>query len=181
MNKPELHKSERLYEFLLKFYPKNYKKEFGEEMKYVFSEFLKDAYAENGKQEITNLWIRTILGESKSIFIQYIENIKRRDYMKLAKNDVIMENTIFLWLALATGVILLIPLIVMQFSSEMNWDETDFIIIGILLFGMGSLFVITARMIQSKSLRIAIGVVFVLAVMYIWAELAVGIFTNLGS
>ncbi len=44
--------SERIYDFLLKFYPESYRIEFEEEMKYVFSESLKDAYFEHGEQGI---------------------------------------------------------------------------------------------------------------------------------
>jgi hypothetical protein len=96
--------------------------------------------------------------------------------MQTKTTDIIMQNKIFLWIALFTGFILLIPLL-----SGWDWDETDFIIIGILLFGMGSLFVLTARNIKSGSKRMFVGGIFLIAVLYIWAELAVGIFFNFGS
>ena len=51
---------------------------------------------------------------------------------------------------------------------------------GVLLFGMASLFVLAARQAARKH-RMLIGVIFVAAFLCIWAELAVGIFTNLGS
>ena len=91
----------------------------------------------------------------------------------------LMRNTVFAWLALATGLLLLIPLIAMQFTTEVNWDETDFIVMGLLLYGSGSLFVLLARKLPRRhwmAVGIATGVLFV----YVWAELAVGIFTNLG-
>lgn len=91
----------------------------------------------------------------------------------------IMQNKIFIWIAVATVIILMVPLTAMQFSSEVNWDETDFIVMGVLLFGISSLFVLAARKIRKH--RIIIAIVFALVFLYIWAELSVGIFTNLGS
>lgn len=92
-----------------------------------------------------------------------------------------MQNKVFLWIALVTGLILLVPFLAMQFSNEVNWDETDFIVIGILVFGVGSIFVLVARKIRKTWHRVAIGIVLLVTLFYIWAELAVGIFTNLGS
>lgn len=86
----------------------------------------------------------------------------------------------FAWLAAATGVLLLIPLLAMQFTAEVNWEETDFIVMGLLLYGSGSLFVLLARKLPRRhwlAVGIATGFLFV----YVWAELAVGIFTSLGS
>ena len=96
--------------------------------------------------------------------------------MKTKTTDIIMQNKVFLWIALFTGFVLLIP-----FLNGWDWDETDFSIIGILLFGMGSLFVLTARNIKSGSKRMLVGTLILMAVLYIWAELAVGIFFNFGS
>jgi len=99
--------------------------------------------------------------------------------VKTKNTDIIMRNKVFLWLALATGLILLIPLIAMQFSSEVNWTLSDFIVMGALLFGMGSLFVLTARKIRKH--RAILAIVFLAALLWLWAELAVGLFTNWGS
>jgi uncharacterized membrane protein SirB2 len=83
-------------------------------------------------------------------------------------------------LALLTGLVLLVPLTAMQFSPEVAWSGSDFVIMGLLVYLVGSLFIIGARRLPRRhwrTLGIALGVLFV----YVWAELAVGIFTTLGS
>lgn len=100
--------------------------------------------------------------------------------MKTNKNDIIMQNKVFVWIALGAAAILVVPLVAMQFTNEVDWDLSDFIMIGILLFGAGFLFVHVAR-VTPRKYRVLIGSAFVLAVLYIWAELAVGVFTNIGS
>lgn len=99
--------------------------------------------------------------------------------MKTENNDIIMHNKVIVWIALATGIILLIPLTAMQFTSEVVWTLADFVIAGGLLFGTGLAFVLTAR--RTRKYRAIIAIVLAAAFLYIWAELAVGIFTNLGS
>lgn len=98
-----------------------------------------------------------------------------------AKNvDIIRQNKLFLWIALATVAALSIPLVAMQFTSEVNWQLNDFIVMGVLLFGTGFAFVHVAR-VTPKKYRTVIGIAFILALLYVWAELAVGVFTNIGS
>jgi hypothetical protein len=94
--------------------------------------------------------------------------------MKTKNTDIIMQNKIFLWIAAATGVILSIPLVAMQFTSDVDWDSTDFIIMGTLLFGIGFLFVQVAR-ITPRKYRMLIGLGFLAGLFLIWAHLAVGI------
>lgn len=108
------------------------------------------------------------------------KNLPRKDDMKATKIDIIMQNKVFARIAVATGVILLIPLVAMQFTDEVKWGLPDFIVIGILLFGMGFLYVHIARVVPRKY-RTLIGVACIITLLYIWAELAVGIFTNIGS
>lgn len=100
--------------------------------------------------------------------------------MKQETNSWIFQKSVFIWIALVTGAILLVPLIAMQFTSEVNWSLLDFFVMGSLLIGMTSLFVFVARRVPRKH-RQLVGGIFVAVFLFIWAELAVGIFTNLGS
>lgn len=67
----------------------------------------------------------------------------------------------------------------MQFTGEVNWDEFDFIVMGLLCFCMGSLFVVASR--KAPQRKVLIGFVFVAVFVYLWAEFAVGVFTDFGS
>ena len=89
------------------------------------------------------------------------------------------RNKVFSWIAFGTGAVLLIPLVAMAFTDEVSWEVADFIIMGVLLFSMGSLFVLVSRRFPRR--RIIIGAMFVALFLYLWAELAVGVFTTLGS
>lgn len=73
-------------------------------------------------------------------------------------------------------VLLLIPFIAMQFSSEVNWSVADFVIAAILLTGTGLLCEFVIRRIQNKKYRIGICFLILLALFLVWAELAVGLF-----
>ena len=102
------------------------------------------------------------------------------EYSNKKHSDIITQNKVFILIALATGLILLIPFAAMKVTSDVNWDETDFIVMGTLLFGTGSIFVIVARKVNKKH-RIIIGTALIILLLYLWTELAVGIFTNWGS
>lgn len=98
----------------------------------------------------------------------------------MTPNNLIMRNAVFAWIALGTCLLLLVPFGAMQFTSAVRWGAMDFIVMGFLLFGAGTVFVLTARKVPQKY-RPALGAVVAAAFVCVWAELAVGIFTNLGS
>jgi hypothetical protein len=77
---------------------------------------------------------------------------------------------------LGTGAILLVPLVAMRFTGEVNWSPLDFIVAGLLLAGIGSLFVLLTRKLRTAPQRRAIGGGLLLTLVLVWAELAVGIF-----
>ncbi len=108
-----------------------------------------------------------------------LENQKESDSVKTNNSDIIMQNKVFVWITLATSFILLIPFIAMQFTGEVVWTLSDFVIAGALLFGTGLIFVLAAR--KTRKYRVVIGLVLAAMLLYVWAELAVGIFTNWGS
>lgn len=100
--------------------------------------------------------------------------------MSAMDNDLLSRKDVFVWTALATALLLLIPLIAMQFTAEVNWGREDFLVMGLLLFSTGSLFVLVARRVPPRH-RPVIGILFAAVLLFIWAELAVGVFTSLGS
>ena len=95
-------------------------------------------------------------------------------------NDLIMRNSVFGWIVAGTGVLLLIPLIAMQFTTEVNWGVGDFVVMGVMLITFASVLVIVARKAPGRR-RGIIGIAIFLAFLWLWAELAVGIFTDWGS
>ncbi|PCO04605.1 hypothetical protein AWR36_013305 [Microbulbifer flavimaris] len=76
--------------------------------------------------------------------------------------------------------ILLIPLIAMQFTAEVNWDRYDFILMAALTIGLGSLCAFISKRSTAKS-RIPVVATFVVVFLYLWIELAVGIFGGWGT
>ena len=74
----------------------------------------------------------------------------------------------------AAVLILLAPFLAMQLTSEVNWDETDFIVMGLMLGSVGLAIEFLVR--QSGSLAYRIGAVLaaLTAFLTIWANLAVG-------
>ncbi len=74
------------------------------------------------------------------------------------------------------SLLLLIPLVAMQFSDEVDWDLRDFIIAGILLYGTGMLLELVLQKFKSKLSRIIFCGLVLLILFLIWAELAVGVF-----
>lgn len=83
--------------------------------------------------------------------------------------------------ALVTAAILMIPLVAMQFTTEVNWTGLDFAAAGTLLALTGLVLTFALRKVRTTGSRLfALGLIG-LGFLYCWAELAVGIFTNLGS
>ena len=83
------------------------------------------------------------------------------------------------WAVIVAG-LLLIPLTAMQFTEEVDWTLTDFIAMAALLFGAGLVYVPATRKADIRR-RLATGIAVAAGFIYLWAELAVGIFTNWGS
>lgn len=74
------------------------------------------------------------------------------------------------------GSLLLVPLVAMRFTNEVDWKVSDFAIMGVLLLSTGLLCELIMRKVQSMQRRIIICGFILLIFLLIWAELAVGIF-----
>ncbi|WP_373519191.1 hypothetical protein [Pricia sp.] len=87
-----------------------------------------------------------------------------------------MKNTrLLIILGIAAG-ILSIPLVGMQFSDNVNWSGSDFLVMGILLLGTGLAIELALRKIPSTGNRLIVCGIIIVTLLVTWAELAVGIF-----
>lgn len=84
-------------------------------------------------------------------------------------------TTSILGLSLATGIILLVPLIAMQFTEEVIWTLSDFVIAGLLLFGTGLTYILVKAKSSELTYRIAVGFGLISGFFLLWVNLAVGI------
>src|ERR671913_2653100 len=71
--------------------------------------------------------------------------------------------------------LLLLPLIAMQYTSEVNWDETDFIVFGAMLAVACGTYELAARATSNGTCRAAVGIAVAAAFILVWMNLAVGI------
>jgi len=74
------------------------------------------------------------------------------------------------------GLLLLIPLIAMQLTNEVNWSFFDFIIMGGMLTITSLLIGIILKKVKNSKNRLILIVTIVMIFFLIWAELAVGLF-----
>lgn len=89
-----------------------------------------------------------------------------------------------------TGLILLVPFLAMQFNWQVpdpgsstqdgvNWTPSDFLAMGTLIFTTGLLIELAIKRLgRYRAVSVA---AIVLLFLWLWVELAVGVFTNWGS
>lgn len=99
--------------------------------------------------------------------------------MGIKLNDIINKNAVFAWIGLAVMILLAVPLLAMQISGDIKWGVFDFIFSGLILYAAGTFFVLLTRKYRHE--RRLVGTVLAFVVIWLWAELAVGLFTNLGD
>lgn len=79
-------------------------------------------------------------------------------------------------LLLGSSVILLVPFLGNLFSEEVNWSGFDYLIAAILLGSASFVLEFVLTKAKNKQSRWAWGIVVVLALALVWAEVAVGVF-----
>lgn len=86
------------------------------------------------------------------------------------------ENRRFFVIEAIAASVLFIPLVAMQFTSEVNWTLGDFLIAAIILLGAGATVDLALRILKKNSQRLAAVVTILAFLLLVWVELAVGIF-----
>lgn len=91
-----------------------------------------------------------------------------------------IEKRLIVW-AVVVALILMIPLVAMQFTAEVNWDLFDFVLMGAVMFGVGLAYELVARRSEKTVYRVAFGVGLAGAFLLFWVNGAVGIIGNEGQ
>ena len=77
--------------------------------------------------------------------------------------------------AVITALLLLVPLIAMQFTSQVDWNRADFIVAGFLLFVSVMTYNVVASKAGDVAYRAASGIAISASLLLIWMNLAVGL------
>lgn len=78
-------------------------------------------------------------------------------------------------IVLGTALLLLVPLVAMRFTREVDWGPGDFLAAGALLAGAGIAWVGVSRRVRAPGRRVLMKAGVALVLLLVWAELAVGI------
>lgn len=153
------------YAKLLRLYSKPYYERFGEGMEQTFNDLLRERAEEE----------RRFFGYALRMFIETFTGIIREKITFIIMQNITKRLTV--WAVFIT-LILMIPLVAMQFTNEVNWDLTDFVVMGALLFGVSLAYELVARRSEKTVYRIAFSVGLVTAFLLFWVNGAVGIIGN---
>lgn len=70
--------------------------------------------------------------------------------------------------------LLLLPAVAMQFTGEVNWTASDFVVMGVMLTGACGAYELLARTTSNTSYRAGVGIAIVTAFLTVWVNAAVG-------
>jgi hypothetical protein len=87
-------------------------------------------------------------------------------------------NHILIRAAIVPTLIILLPLIAMQYSHEVDWSLSDFVFAWVLLFGAIMVFSLLARKMNSLAFRAGMALAVGTSLFLVWANLAVGLIGN---
>jgi hypothetical protein len=80
---------------------------------------------------------------------------------------------IALWSAAA--LMLLVPLLAMQVTDDVNWTAADFVVAGVIILGAGIPFELAVRKTGNAAYRAGVGVALAAGLLLVWVNGAVGI------
>lgn len=89
------------------------------------------------------------------------------------------------WLRIAgwggAAILLLLPLVAMRYTSEVDWTLGDFIVMGALLGGSGLVLELATRKATSLAYRFGVTVAVAASFLLVWVNLAVGFLGDEGN
>ena len=76
----------------------------------------------------------------------------------------------------SAALLILLPLLAMQVTNQVNWGVFDFVAAALLIGGAGLGWELALRLTRNRARRAAIALALAAAFLLTWAELAVGVF-----
>ena len=158
----------KFYAQLLRFYPAPYHERFAEGMEQTFNDLCRERREAGGGLVSFVFWI----------FVEtFAEILRERITFMITQNKNIFR------IALVTGLVLLIPLVLTLLNPNAHinggngggadWGPLDFITMGVLLFGTWLALDFAVRKLTSPVYRMIACVAIVSALLLVWIELAV--------
>jgi hypothetical protein len=156
------------YARLLRLYPKSHYERFGESMAQTFNDLCRDRRESGERLSGFVLWL--FMDTSVQILKERVAVMMNQD----------ITRRLLAW-AIVIALLLLVPLVAMQFTDEVNWNLFDFVIMGCVLFGIGLAYELLARRSKDTTYRVAFGIGLVTAFLLFWVNGAIGIIGNEGQ
>jgi hypothetical protein len=150
----------KLYARLLRLYPQPYRERFAESMEQTFNDLCRE---------------RAEAGEGLGGFVLWVFVETSAGVIRENGRFIMMPNKNIIRIALATAILLLVPLLGNHFIDGWNWDLFDFAFMGALLFGTGLTFELVARKGGTIAYRAAVGIACAAGLLLVWINAAVGI------
>lgn len=150
-----------IYRALLSLYPKRFREHYAESMLQTFTDMCRERRNSNANMLSTVVWM----------FLETIVTILKENTAMILSHD--FARRMLIWTAVV-GLILMIPLVAMQFTTEVDWTTSDFVFMGLLLFACALMYEFVAMQ-GGITYRIAVGLGVITAFLLTWINLAVGI------
>lgn len=158
--------SVRLYRLLMLLLPRDFRREYGDQMVDDFRSMLRARSASP-----RGIWQLVAVDLIKTANREWSDEMRSRSTYR----------ALFI-VVLATALLLLVPAFAMRFTREVTWTAFDFAVAAVLLSGTGFTFVlVTAAAARMTVYRIALAVALGSALFLVWAILAVGIIGDSGD
>jgi hypothetical protein len=148
------------YRRLLRLYPKAHRDRFGEGMEQTFNDLCRERADAGQPLFAAALWM----------FVETGAGVLRENM-----NLVAAPNRSAIAIVLGTGLLLLVPLVAMQFTDEVVWSPFDFVFAGAVIGGTGLLLERAMRKMRNVAYRAGVGVALATAFVLFWGNAAVGV------
>lgn len=116
------------------------------------------------------------MGYAKALILEDTRQISHQTNATKKTLTPMMPSKLLFQRTLMVLSLLLIPLVAMQFTDQVDWSFGDFLVMAGLLFSLTMAVAVVRQKVREKTQRIGLIALLLLIFLLIWAELAVGIF-----